>query len=38
MISMVAFFELLDVFMVFFPHSSLFHEEVVIQTHLVFSW
>ena len=22
----------------FFPHSSLFHEEVVIQAHLVFSW
>ena len=37
MISMVAFFELLDVFMVFF-HGSLFHEEVVIQAHLVFSW
>ena len=27
----------LDVFMVF-SHGSLFHEEVVIQAHLVFSW
>ena len=37
MISMEAPFELLDVFVVL-SHSSLVHEKVVIQAHLVFSW